>query len=104
MTMTSTRYDAIKYSYPYIYSVVTFTSPMPIIKHFNNLLQPFDQYIWISIVITITILMLLFALNQNARNSNIKFNIFWDIFVICLRQNRVLHRYKNFNIKFIIFM
>ena len=83
--MTSERYQAINYTKPYKYSANTFTSPMPITTHFDNLLQPFDSYIWILIIITLLILGLIIC-NTNYKTAR-TFNLCWYILSILLRQN-----------------
>src|ERR1700733_1938963 len=93
--MTNDRQNVIDYSYPYKFVYITFTSPMPITTHFDNLLQPFDSYIWILIIITLLILGLIIC-NTNYKKAR-TFNLCWYILSILLRQNgttRVTQRNK----------
>ena len=84
--MTAERYQVINYTKPYKFSANTFTSPMPITTHFDNLLQPFDSYIWISIIITI---LLMYSILYWTKKT--KMNLLWNLLSICLRQNLSKH-------------
>ena len=83
--MTTDRQNVIDYTYPCYSEYITFTSPMPTITHFDNLLQPFDSYIWILIIITLLILGLI-IFNTNNKTAR-TFNLCWYILSILLRQN-----------------
>jgi len=86
---TTSRLNYINYTYPYELGVITFSSPMPMIIHFNNLLQPFDTYIWALIIFTMLIFIaLLFITNINIK---IKYVLYWDIIVIFLLQKMSKH-------------
>ena len=98
--MTTVRMSAISFTNPYMFSIITFTSPMPIITYFESLLQPFDTFTWISIIIMLsTIIILLLLLNKA---SNIKYDLFWYIFVIVLRSN--ITKYKPTHINSLIIL
>ena len=83
--MTNDRQNVIDYSYPYNFVSITFMSPMPTISYFDNLLQPFDSYIWILIIITLLILGLIICITNNKTTRT--FNLCWYILSILLRQN-----------------
>ena len=44
-------------AYPHIINPITFTAPTPIVKKFTNLLDAFDTYIWVYLMISILSLM-----------------------------------------------
>ena len=85
LLMTNDRQNVIDYIDPCYSEYFTFTSPMPTITHFDNLLQPFDSYIWILIIITLLILGLIIC-NTNNKMAR-TFNLCWYILSILLRQN-----------------
>ena len=83
--MTNDRQNVIDHSYPYNFVYITFMSPMPTITYFDNLLQPFDTYIWISIIITLLMIGLIIF---NTKSKTTKtFNLCWYVMSIFLRQN-----------------
>ena len=58
--MSSERAQVISFSYPYKMSPVTFTSPVPTSRSNKvNLLEPFDYWIWISLISSIILIILL---------------------------------------------
>ena len=87
--MTSERYNVLDLSYPHEFVDISFTSPSPTITQFNDLLQPFDTYIWLSIVTTIATLMAINVI-YNKVFATYKCNYYWTLFVICLKQTQCL--------------
>ena len=80
--MTFERAQEVSFSYPYIIDLVTFTTPLPKAQlNYMNLIQPFDAWIWISIVLMIA---LMFGLSLSLIRN--KTNILWITISIVMRQ------------------
>ena len=80
--ITYDRAQQMSYSQPYIIDLVTFTSPNPKTQsNAMDLIQPFDVWIWISIVLRI---VLMFGLNLFLITN--KTNIRWIILSILMKQ------------------
>ena len=53
VTLTENRVKVVDHSYPYLIDSITFTSPLPTLYGYTNLLEPFDNHIWICIMSSI---------------------------------------------------
>lgn len=53
VSMTDNRFEAVDYIYPYNIDSLTFSSPLPTLSGYSNLLEPFDNSIWICILSSI---------------------------------------------------
>jgi len=93
--MTTIRKTAIDFTYPYHLCDMSFTSPLPTFKNFSHLLQPFDRFIWISILLIMTLFMTIFMVYN--KKSTFKYLLCWQVFVIYMRQSicKLINTYPN---------
>ena len=98
--LTSARHQAIDCTYPHDFDYISFTSPAPTITQFNDLLQPFDTYIWLSIVTTIAVLMLLSIAYNYINKSHMKYTLCWTVVEIYLGKS-ISKRITKYRVSFL---
>ncbi|KAF8778046.1 glutamate receptor ionotropic, delta-1-like [Argiope bruennichi] len=85
ITMTEERTNVVNFSVPYSMTACVFVSVMPEkIKSTFGFLHPFDLNTWIAILLTFTIMIILFGLFQNKYSL---FKIFFRLFANFSKQN-----------------
>ena len=85
LSHTPERDEVISFSYPYLISPVTFLAPLPLPKHFDNLFEPFDTYIWLSILASLLCLTIIFIIMHKSK-SNYMSGLIWSLYLVIFGQ------------------